>query len=395
MAEVSAAAEFRSGWPVVLTAALGTGLGISGLLTYTAGIFGRDLAAAFGLTRTGLGGAFFLSTLALATALPLAGWLIDRLGPRWPAVGGAVALSAGFAALGTVVTSSATFMLVMAAIGLFAATSAPVAYTRAVNAAFDRGRGLALGFTQVGIGLSAMLVPPVLTQVIATRGWQQGYLLLAGLALIGVVPALLLPNRAASIGSDAGQVAKAVRSRTFLLLLTGFGLMALSFAGLLTHFVPMLREAGMDARSAGALAGVIGLSVVISRVVVGWLADRIEAARIAASCCVLCAVGCGALVWGGADAAMVGAVALGTAMGAEADLIGYMTARHFGMAAYGRLYARQYAGFMLMAGLSPLWIGIVADQTGGYRSSLIMAAGGLILAALVFLRLPVLRTAAS
>ena len=119
-----------------------------------------------------------------------------------------------------------------------------------------------------------------------------------------------------------------------------------------------------------------------------WLADRLEAPRIGAVCCALCALGCLALAWQGAAFAWLGAVALGTAMGAEADLIGYLTARYFGMANYGRLYAVQYASFMLMGGVSPLWIGALADATGGYTVPLLVTVGGLAVAIVLFLRLP-------
>ena len=379
----------------MLVAATGVGLGIAGLLTYTAGVFAKDLQTAIGLSRTGLGAAFFLSTVALAIALPVVGWLIDRFGPRWPALFGSLALSFGFILLGNAVASVPAYMAVMAAIGLFAACSAPVAYTRAVNERFDRQRGLALGFTQLGIGVAAMVVPPLIAAVIATRGWQSGYHVLAVIALAGTIPALAMPaerrREAARETIDAGSQ---MRSRTFMLLLLSFGAMALAFAGLLPHFVPMLRESGMDARAAGTLAGLIGASVIASRLVVGWLADRMEAPRIAAFCCGLCALGCLALAWQGARVAWLGAIALGTAMGSEADLIGYLTARYFGMANYGRLYAIQYANFMLMAGLSPLWVGALADYSGSYRAPLLVTAGSLVVAIILFLQLPKSRSAA-
>jgi MFS family permease len=382
-----ASSEFRGGWPVVLAAAAGSGLGIAGLLTYSAGIFAKDLEAEIGLSRTGLGAAFFVATVALALALPIVGWLVDRFGPRWPALFGALALSAGFAALGTMVESVPGYVAVMAAIGFFAACSAPVAYTRAVNAEFDRSRGLALGFTQVGIGVTAMVVPPFLAGVVVQSGWQAGYLALAAIAALGVLPALALPA-AKGVVAKAASAAKDMRSPLFVLLLLAFGAMALSFAGFLTHFVPMLREAGLDPRTAGTMAGLIGASVIVSRIVVGWLADRFEAPRIAAACCAICALGCLALAWQSASLAWVGAIALGSAMGAEADLIGYMTARYFGMASYGRLYAVQYASFMLMGGVSPLWIGALADQSGGYVAPLLVTALGLAVAIVLFLRLP-------
>lgn len=382
-----AASEFRRGWPVVLAAATGAGLGIAGLLTYTSGIFAKDLEAEIGLSRTALGAAFFGATVALSLALPLVGWLVDRFGPRWPAVFGALALAAGFVALGTVVETVPAYIGAMAAIGFFAACSAPVAYTRAVNAVFDRSRGLALGFTQVGIGVAAMVVPPILAVVVAERGWNTGYLALAAIAALGVVPALALPGRNEAVARPASDGAQ-LRSPLFLSLLFAFGIMSLAFAGLLTHFVPMLREAGLDAPTAGKMAALIGGSVIVSRLIVGWLADRLAAPRIAAACCGLCALGCLALAWQGAAFAWVGAVALGTAMGAEADLIGYLTARYFGMANYGRLYAVQYASFMLMGGTSPLWIGALADATGGYSAPLLVTVTGLGLSMFLFLRLP-------
>jgi len=385
------ASEFRRGWPVVLAAASGAGLGIAGLLTYTAGIFAKDLEAEIGLSRTALGAAFFGTTVTLAIALPLVGRLVDRFGPRWPAVFGSVSLAIGFALLGTAVDSVPSYLAVMAGIGFFAACSAPVAYTRAVNAVFDRSRGLALGFTQVGIGVAAMIVPPILAGVVAERGWSAGYLALALIAALGIIPALALPGRGDTVAKTASDDSQ-LRSPLFFGLLLAFGMMALAFAGLLTHFVPMLREAGLAAQTAGTIAGLIGASVIVSRIVVGWLADRLEAPRIAATCCALCALGCLALAWQGAALAWLGAIALGTAMGAEADLIGYLTARYFGMANYGRLYAVQYASFMLMGGVSPLWVGALADATGGYAAPLLVTATGLGIASVLFLRLPRVRS---
>ncbi|UUR09362.1 MFS transporter [Sphingomonas glaciei] len=381
--------EFQRGWPVVLAASSGVGLGIAGLLTYTAGVFAKDLAVGIGLSRTALGAAFFLSTVALALALPLVGWLIDRFGPRWPAIGGALGLALGFALLGTAVHSVAAYMLVMTGIGFIAAASSPVAHTRAVNAVFVRSRGLALGLTQLGIGLAAMIVPPVVAAVIIGYGWQAGYLALAAIAAFGVIPAAALPSgRNETRRLDSASSAEELRSPTFRLLLLSFGMMALAFAGLLPHFVPMLREAGLGAAQAAGLASIIGASVIVSRILVGWLADRISAPFIAAASCVLCAIGCLALAWKGAALAWLGAIALGSAMGAEADLIGYLTARYFRLANYGRLYAIQYAGFMLMAGLGPLWVGALADATGGYRTPLLVTVGGLVVAIVLFLRLP-------
>jgi MFS family permease len=398
MLPISRAEEFRRGWRTVLGAAIGIGVGISGLLTYNSGLFFDDLSREFGLSRTAYGAAFFGSTVMLALVMPLVGRAVDRWGSRLTAAFGAVALAIGFAALSQIGSATAYVGLVIM-LGLLAAPSAPVPFTRAVVAAFDRSRGLALGFTQVGIGLSAAIFPPIIGSVIADHGWRSGYLALAAIAAFGLLPAWLsLPPRQAdraSAAKDAAASFYAIRgSRPFLLQLAAFTSMAFAFAGMLSHFVPMLREAGMPLREAGKLAGLIGLSVILTRVVVGWLADRMEPAWLGAASCALCALGCLALGVGGAGLAPVGAVALGVAMGAEADLLGIMTAHAFPLAAYSRAYARQYAAFMIAGGLSPLWIGLLADLSGSYRLPLLLCAAGLIVPILLFARLPAATRAA-
>ena len=384
-------AEFRSGWRVVLGAALGVGMGIAGLLNYNAGLFVEGMARDFGLTRTQYGAAFFAATLAMALAMPLVGRMVDRWGPRNAAAFGAVALALGFAMFSQVGAIGAYFA-VMIAIGLFGSASAPVAFTRAVVEQFDRSRGLALGFTQLGIGLAAAIFPPLVSAQIAAHGWQWGAMVLATIALAGLVPIVLciparLPQSTLPEGEAEATFRAVRRSGPFLIQLAAFSSMALAFAGMLPHFVPMLQDAGMSLPDAGALAGLIGLSVIITRVIVGWLADRIEPALLGAACCALCAAGCLALGLGGTAMAPVGAIALGAAMGAEADLIGIMTARNFPLATYSRGYALQYAAFMVAAGLGPLWVGFLADATGSYDAPVLLVALAMVVPIALFLRI--------
>lgn len=385
----TARAEFSRGWRIVLMAALGVGLGVSGLLTYNAGLFARDLAGDIALSRTLFGAAFFGSTVAMALVMPLVGRLVDRFGPRLMAALGSFMLALGFLALSRV-HSAIGYVVIVVLIGPLAATSTPVPYTRAVAAAFQRARGLALGLTQVGIGLAAAIVPPLIALVIVREGWRAGFLALALLAALGIAPALLgLPGRATA-QADRGRADYGLvrSSRLFRLQCVAFCAMAFAFAGMLSHFVPMLREAGMPMERAGAFAGLIGVSVIVTRILVGWLADRMEPAWLGAASCLVCAAGCATLALGGAVMAPLGAIALGAAMGAEADLIGILTARYFPIGAYSRAYAAQYGAFMVAAGVSPLWMGKLADMTGSYTPALIGAALLLMIPAAVFIALP-------
>lgn len=370
--------EFSAGWRVLLGATFGAGLGIAGLLTYNLGLFTTDLAREVGLGPATYGAALLGLNLALAAAMPLVGGLVDRFGSRAVAATGAAVLAAGFLALSR--TQSVTFYAVaLIAIGLCASLSAPVAHTRAVAACFDRRRGLALGITQVGIGLAAALVPPLVASQIGSSGWRSGFVLLAALAAAGIVPILLgLPGRLSEHERDrvrpAGGRAALWSSPVFRLQLAAFTAMALAFIGIIAHFVPMLRASGVSLPQAGALAGSIGLSVIVTRLIVGWLADCIEPAWLGAASCLICAAGSVALAAGGAGLALPAAFALGCAIGAEADLIGILTARNFALGDYSRAYSTQYAAFTVAGGFSPLLAGLLVESTGTYRAPLLASS---------------------
>jgi MFS family permease len=335
-----------------------------------------------------------LVTLALAAANPLVGWAVDRLGARTPALAGLVLLSLGFASLGMFVHSVTSYVLVQALVAFAGAASGPIAYTKIIGATFDRHRGLALGITMTGIGCSAAIIPPVLGSIIAAHGWRSGFFVLAAVPLVGALAtAVLIPRHNTSVAMPAPRNSTAstlawLRSRTFWIMATAFATMSLSFAGLLPHFVPMLSDGGLTPVAAARVAGEIGLAVIASRLIVGVLLDRQFAPRIAIGICVIAAAGMIVFIANGISAASLTAIALGLAMGAELDLMGFMVARYFGLAEFGRIYGWLYAAFIFASGLGPLWVGAIRDNYGSYDLALVISAVGLLVACSAFLLLP-------
>jgi MFS family permease len=366
---------------------LGVGLGISGLLTYNLGLFTTDLQSQIGLTPATYGGVLLGLNVALALAMPLVGRLVDRFGPRAIAATGSAILAGGFLALSRT-QSIAFYAAVLVAIGFCASLSAPVAHTRAVAGSFTQRRGLALGITQVGIGLAAALVPPLVAAQISGGGWRSGFVLLAALAVSAMVPILLgLPGRSKREVPTTGpgkSAASLWSSIAFRLQLAAFTSMALAFIGIIAHFVPMLRASGVSLPHAGALAGSIGLSVIVTRLIVGWLADHVQPAWLGAASCLICAAGALGLAVGGPAVAFPAALTLGCAIGAEADLIGILTARNFPLGAYSRSYSMQYAAFTVAGGLSPFFVGMLAETTGSYRVPLLASSALLLVPVALF-----------
>jgi predicted MFS family arabinose efflux permease len=196
------------------------------------------------------------------------------------------------------------------------------------------------------------------------------------------------PDISRSVTSDAQVFADARRSRTFWLLMAAFFLLALGCSGLIVHLVPLLTDAGVSGAKAASIASLSGLSVVGGRLLVGYLVDRFPAIYVAAIGLGFSAAGCLSLACFGVGAAPAAAIAIGFAIGAEVDLIGFLTAAYFGLRAYGRLYGWQYGAFVLGTGLGPLWVAAVYDHTGSYQIALYGVAALLLAAAALFLACP-------
>jgi hypothetical protein len=136
------------------------------------------------------------------------------------------------------------------------------------------------------------------------------------------------------------------------------------------------------------IASTAGIVQIVSRVGCGWLCDRIFAPYVATGILLASSAGVASLAYAGVSAALLGPVAFGLAMGAEIDLIGYLTARYFPMRAYGRTYGLFYAVTLSGAALSPVAYGAVFDAYHNYVLAFEAAALGLLGCALLFLTLP-------
>jgi MFS family permease len=78
---------------------------------------------------------------------------------------------------------------------------------------------------------------------------------------------------------------------------------------------------------------------------------------------------------------------VGLGLGAEIDLIPYLTSRYFGLLNFGKVYSSVFAAFALAGALGPLIMGAAFDQTGSYRDPLIVFLLATVIAAALMSRL--------
>jgi MFS family permease len=167
-----------------------------------------------------------------------------------------------------------------------------------------------------------------------------------------------------------------------------FIVVAAGASALVVHMVPMLRDAGLDAAAAARVASVIGIGIILGRLLIGWLIDRVFAPRVAAVIFAIAAGGCLMLAYGGAEQARPAAFMIGFALGAEVDLMAYLISRYFGLRHYGFLYGSIYAGFWVGIAGGPALAGRLFDQLGNYALTLLILCGLFVVGAVCALSLP-------
>jgi len=393
------AVEFRRGWPVLFAAALGTAFGASPIPFNSAGPFTKPLAEEFGWGRGDIQLALFWFTAAVVLTVPFIGGLADRIGVRKVAIGTLALFGITFAALAFTPASLFAFYLLWILMGALGGGSTPVTWTRAVNAWFVHNRGLALALTLMGTGVTAAFLPSLATWLIEEYGWRKAFLGISLLPLAVALPVVIWlfrepeakdANPLIAPVSHAGvTVREALRDYRFWVIAASILCVAIGVGGSITNFQPLLMDRGFQPQEAAKIAGAIGISVIVGRLVAGYLIDRFWAPLVTLPMLALPAVACFLLAQSEvpAAAALLSAMLIGLAAGAETDLVAYLTARYFGLANYGRLYGLQYSVFGFASGISPFLFGKVFDVTGSYQPILYVAAVLFVVGAVALLTL--------
>jgi MFS family permease len=73
-------------------------------------------------------------------------------------------------------------------------------------------------------------------------------------------------------------------------------------------------------------------------------------------------LGVGHTIW----SAFIAALLVGLGIGAEVDIIAYLTSRYFGLRSYGAIFGWIWAVFGLSGGLGAYLMGFGFDKTGSY-----------------------------
>lgn len=407
---------------LVFSTMIGLATGIASVNLFAIGIFQGPITEEFGWTQTEYALVTLVGTVVTVVSSLYIGRWFDRQGVRQWALAGVVLVAASMISLYWLSDSLLHFYAVFALMPIIGAGTSSIAYSRVIAAWFDRRRGQAFGAALAGIGIGGAVLSAYSQFLIGTVGWRGAYVGLGALMLVFTLPVIFLKLRDSpadvGLGLDGRQpepvaapaastpaastpaaaattprligytAAESRQTKNFWLMFVSFLLLAFGIGGVLIPLVPILRARGIEPEQAAAVQAALGLALIVGRAFAGFLMDRFFAPLVAAAILGFPIIGVTLLALDASGlTALVAAVCIGLAAGAELDVIAVLVTRYFGNRAYGENYGWQYASWTLGSGTAVIVTNRVYDVMGTHTPVLWVYVAMFVISAALILRL--------
>jgi MFS family permease len=369
---------------------------IVGVATYGLPFFYDHMVREFGWTRQQVTSGNAYSKLVVGPLFGfIAGWVVDRFGPKRLMLAGIVSAGAALIGLGYVATLTGFYICyVLNALGYVC--GGPLPNQVLLSRWFDANRGKAMGFAYLGIGVGGALVPLLAFWLTQAYGWHTALKVL-GILMIAVAlpPALFIHEQPSDALSRTGPhvlvpLGPILRDRAFYLLLVGSMCSIGAVGGTMQNLKLYL---SLDIGYAqGEVARVLSLILVgslVGRLLMGHLADRHARKRVMLLIYAIVATSLPLLFMASNELALyVFAGAFGIGLGGDYMIIPLMAADLFGLRALGRVMGIVLTADGLSEAVSPMMVAGLRDTTGSYRVGFALLIGLAAVGALAVSALP-------
>ena len=377
---------------------------MSAISSYSTGLFFEPLEREFGWSRVAIASPHILGSIAVILLGPYVGHMMDRFGSRRVGIAGIALLIAAFSLLGLTTANLGLWWSLWLMLALTSVLYQPMVWSSAVTSFFAAGRGFALAVTLCGTSICSVITPPLAAFLIDRVGWRLAFPAIALCWGIVVLPLLLLfftsaadkartgkaeqQSRPVHTGFFASFRGEALTLRFLQVAIAGFSI-ALVVVSVALTIVPILSSNGIPRGTAAGIAALLGLSSICGRLTIGLLLDRFSGRHIAAVA--VCMPIAGSLVLlgypGSIPAASLAVVIFGLALGAELDILAYLTSRYFSVASFGMLFGTIGAFIGLAGSTGPVLLNAVYDATQSYELALMGIIPVCLISASLFLLL--------
>lgn len=314
----------------------------NGMINSGLSVYDEALVARFDVTIAALKLRDSISFMGSTFFIVMAGFWVDRVGPKPFLIAGLAILSAVYY-LYPMVDRLWHIYLLHGALALVLACAGNM--TAIVTAArwFPEQRGLAVGMAVAGTSMGGMILPPLATELISRYGWQTAMQFESLIPLVVLLfVALLLPKGLPA----AVEVALAeARTLTYLSILRSAVFVRITLAASLTYYAALsifshgflyFRSLGLSASDAAWQLSILALSALAGKLVTGAVSDRLEFDYFfrVQMCVLVSGISCLA---GSPSYALVGCVIAGYGWGGLHALYNIVLIRLFGLDMAGRV----------------------------------------------------------
>ena len=366
---------------IVVTAFLSL-FAIVGLALYGLPFFYDFWESAYGWSRTTITSGNALGKLLVAPLFGfIAGWLIDRYGPRKLMISGS--LMAGMAIIGLSYTNGSLTLFylfyIFNALGYVCAGPLPCQVL--ISRWFDKNRGKAMGIAYLGIGAGGAFVPLLSNGIESRMGWHTALIALGVIVMLISLPMALFIKEPATakaqvsdnapssavpkIESAQVTIKNILKNPNFYLLCLGSMCAIGVVGGVNQHLKLYLRDFQFAQDKAAQIISLVLLSSLIGRVLMGWLADLFSRKYVMILIYLMVASAIPLLMVPDFPGRIyLFAVAFGIGLGGDYMIIPLIAGDLFGIRALGRTMGIILVADGIAESVFPMMVGAIYENAG-------------------------------
>jgi len=348
---------------------------IVGLALYGLPFYYDFMVREFGWSRTQVTSGNALSKLVVGPLFGfLAGWFVDRFGPRRLMLAGIMMGGVALIGLGSM-TALWMFYLFYLFNALGYVCAGPLPNQVLLTRWFDKARGRAMGFAYLGIGLGGAVVPLLSVWLVQKYGWHNALRILGVLIIVLALPLAYFvketPDGEIAIKkatTPTAPIGWALKSKTFYLLAIGSMCSIGAVGGTNQHLKLFLSLDQQYAQvEAARVASLVLAFSLVGRLLMGWLADRYTKKYVMLLIYLLVGASIPVLFFASTPGAIyLFAIVFGIGLGGDYMIIPLMAAELFGVKIMGRLMGVILTADGVAEATIPMLVGNLRDKTASY-----------------------------
>jgi sugar phosphate permease len=397
------------GWRMIAVGSILRILG-GGLYFYGFSVFFLPLSQDLGLNRASTALVFSLARAQGAFEGPIAGYFMDRHGPR-PLMIMALAMTGiGHMLLSGVNSYLMLLIVYMGVVSLSFHAGFMDAPMLIANTWFIRKRTMAMAIISGSIGIGGFIFTPLLSAAVHSFGWRQAAFG-CGIAfiVIGMPLALMVRRSPESMGlepdgdavvakraDNRSQVrsqpreeadftlAQALRTSSFWYLTSATAIRVIILSAINVHYVALMVWRGMDQQRAAFFLAAQAFSSFPSHLLFGWFGDRVSKPKLMAVCMLLAMVSMLVLATLPSEWALLIFIPLFSVVESTFPVNWSTVGEYFGRKNFAKI--RGSMSFVSTWGsvIGPVLAGAVYDHTASYNAMIWFSAALLLLASLIY-----------